>query len=124
MSAQPNSGLPSVTVHEDQLVREETFTDLHAATIRRLTPVTPDGERDASRPVRFSGHTQIMSSAGALPLDFEIDAQDLAAAFKAFPAQVETALQELAAQMESLQRERASRIVSPREAAGPNLIIP
>lgn len=113
----------NAAVDEKNLYLEETFTDLKVATIRRLTPVLPDGSPDLSRKVRFSGHTQIMTPGGALPLQFELEAHDLAGAFQAFPKAVETAINHLAEEMERLQRDRASRIVSPGEGGSP-LVLP
>jgi hypothetical protein len=113
----------NATVDEKNLFQEETFTDLKVATIRRLTPILPSGAPDASRKVRFSGHTQVMTPGGALPLQFELDADDLAGAFRIFPKAVETAINQLAEEMERVQRERASRIVAPGEV-GSKLILP
>jgi len=124
MNKASESRLPEVTVHPENLHREDVFTDLHSATIKRLTPVLPDGATDDSRPVRFSGHTQIYSPAGVLPLDFELEAKTLPEAMAAFPASVQAAITRLAEEMEAMQRERASRIVAPGQGGGPNLIIP
>jgi hypothetical protein len=40
---------PEIRIDEDNLYHEETFTDLKVGWIRRLTPVTPDGNRDKKR---------------------------------------------------------------------------
>jgi hypothetical protein len=114
----------SAAVDEKNLYQEETFTDLKVATIRRLTPVLPGGAPDPARKMRFSGHTQIMTPGGALPLQFDLDAEDLAGAFRQFPKAVETAIQQLAEEMEKLQRERSSRIISPNEGGGSKLVLP
>lgn len=118
------SQLPEMRVDKDNLYREDVFTDLQAATIKRLTPVTPDGKDDPARPVRFTGHAQIYSPAGLLPLDFEMEAATFAEALEAFPAGVKASVARLAEEMESLQRERASRIVAPGQGGGSNLILP
>jgi len=114
----------TASVDTKNLYQEESFTDLKVATIRRLTPVLPDGSPDAMRKILYSGHTQIMTPGGALPLQFDIEAPNLAEAFSQFPANVETAINKLAEEMERLQRDRTSRIVSPNDPGGPRLVLP
>ena len=41
--------LDELQIDTKNLFKEETFTDLKVGTIRRLTPVTPDGSPDAAR---------------------------------------------------------------------------
>ena len=72
MAAQ--NDLPDVRLDPAGLYREEIFTDRRAGTIRRLTPVKIGGETDASRPVLFSGQTQLLTPAGVLPLVFDVEA--------------------------------------------------
>ncbi|MCP4036268.1 MAG: cytoplasmic protein, partial [bacterium] len=48
MSEQPNL-TAEMQPDLDNLYREESFTDLKIAQIRRLTPVKPDGSIDESR---------------------------------------------------------------------------
>ena len=51
------------------LYREDSFTDLRTGSIRRLTPVTADGEPDDSRPVIYQGQAPqhgVDESRGAL----------------------------------------------------------
>ena len=40
-----------IKMNADNLYQEETFTDRRVGTIQRLTPVTPSGSRDDTRPV-------------------------------------------------------------------------
>ena len=47
----------------DNLHREETFTDMRAASVRRFTPVDEKGDRDTSRPVMYVGETTITALA-------------------------------------------------------------
>ena len=70
--------LPEVQLDPTSLYLEEIFTDRRAGTIRRLTPVTPQGENDGTRFVLYSGQTQLLTPAGVLPLAFEIEAESLA----------------------------------------------
>ena len=73
----PNENAPDIRMDTANLYREETFTDNAVGTLRRLTPVTADGETDPARPVQFVGTTQVLTTAGPLPLSFEIEAASL-----------------------------------------------
>ena len=79
----------------DNLHREETFTDLAAATIRRLTPVTADGSPDLSRPPFYIGETSLMTQVGPIPVQFTLEAQNLEEAFRLFPEGVKVAVEQL-----------------------------
>lgn len=103
---------------QDELYREDVFTDRTVGTIRRLTPVTAAGEPDASRPVLFHGTTQLLTPAGALPLSFEIEATTLAQAVERFSAAAEAALRETLEEIAALRREAASSLVIPDAAGG------
>jgi len=91
----------------------DVFTDRRAGSIRRLTPVTVDGATDATRPVLFSGQTQLLTPAGVLPLGFEIEAKTLEEALQKFPEGVKVALEQAIDEARELRREAASRIVVP-----------
>lgn len=107
------AGMPDIQVDRDAMYREETFTDRKAGTIRRLCPVTADGARDDSRPVLYSGQTQLLTPGGVLPLSFEIDANSLADALARFPAAVHAALEQAIEEARDYRREAGSRIVVP-----------
>jgi hypothetical protein len=77
--------LPEVQLDPTSLYREEIFTDRRAGTIRRLTPVTAEGETDSTRFVLYSGQTQLLTPAGVLPLAFEIEADVAAGCDPAVP---------------------------------------
>ena len=98
------------------LVREDSYTDGRIGTIRVLTPVTPDGAPDASRPVSYYGQTQVMTQAGPLPLSFELPGDSLSAAIEAFPEAAEQSIQEAVEEIKRLQREQASSIMVPGQA--------
>lgn len=117
MAAPPD--IPEIALDAAGLYREEIFSDRKAGTIRRLTPVTADGATDASRPVLFSGQTQLLTPAGVLPLVFDIEAKTLDEALKKFPGAVKVALNEAIEEARELRREAASRIVVPEVGAGP-----
>lgn len=116
MAAQ--NDLPDVRLDPAAMYREEIFTDRRAGTIRRLTPVTLDGATDPSRPVLFSGQTQLLTPAGVLPLVFEIEAATLDEALQKFPEGVKVALEQAIDEAREMRREAASRIVVPEVGAG------
>jgi len=113
-----DTGLPDIQLDSASLYREEIFTDRRAGTIRRLTPVTVDGATDASRPVLYSGQTQLLTPSGVLPLGFEIEADSLPAAIRQFPEAVKEALEQAIEEARELRRESASRIVVPDVGGG------
>ena len=112
------SNLPDISFDAANVYQEELFTDRTAGAIRRLTPVTPEGLRDPSRPVLFSGQTQLMTPGGVLPLGFEMDGQTLAEAIAQFTAAVHQALENAIEEAREMRREQQSRIVVPEAGAG------
>ena len=73
-----------IKMDAENLYREEMFTDNAVGTLRRLTPVTATGEIDPSRNDQYVGSTQVLTSAGPMPLSFEVPAESLADAAAAF----------------------------------------
>ena len=120
MSSNDQNALGDLEVDVANLYREDVFTDLQVATLRRLTPVKPDGTADASRPVLFIAGTQIMSQVGAVPVSAEVEAKDLQEAIAKFPAAIRDAIARLMEQAREMQRREASRLVVP----GPGSIPP
>jgi hypothetical protein len=116
MAAQ--NDLPEIQIDPKGLYREDVFTDRRAGSIRRLTPVSIDGAPDTSRPVLFSGQTQLLTPAGVLPLGFEIDAKTLEEALQKFPEGVKAALEQAIDEARELRREAASRILVPEVGGG------
>ena len=112
-------GLPEIQVDRNALYREDIYTDRKAGTIRRLTPVTVEGATDPSRPVLYSGQTQLLTPGGVLPLSFDIEAASLAEAAERFPAAVHAALEQAIEEAREFRREASSRIVVPDVAGGP-----
>ena len=105
--------LEQMQVDRGNLYREETVTDLRAATIRRLVPIKEDGSTDAQRAEMFIGSSQIMSPQGPVPIQAEIPAASLSEAMDKFPTAMQQAVQELIKQAEEYRRQEASRIVVP-----------
>lgn len=111
------AGLPEIKIDTDSLYREETFTDRQAGSVRRMTPVKPDGSTDDTRVVLYLGQTQLMTPGGVLPLGFEIEASSLQDAFEKFPEAVRQALEQAIEEAQQMRREAASRIVVPEGGA-------
>ncbi len=110
--------LDQLSMDPQQLYREETFTDRRIGTIRRLTPVDAEGNRDPARPVLFSGQTQVMTPVGPLPLSFGLQAETLEKAAADFPRAAQGALEETMEELKNLQREQAGSIVVPGQDRG------
>jgi hypothetical protein len=105
-----------IAMDQTGLYREETFTDRRVGTLQRLTPVTPAGADDATRPVLYIGQTQVLTPAGALPLTFEVPASSLDDAVEKFGELAKQALARTMRRLEELRREQASSIIVPGSA--------
>ncbi len=112
-----NDGRQS-TMDAAQLYREDVFTDRRVGTIRRLTPVTAEGNPDAARPLIFVGQAQVMTPMGAVPISFELDSPTLDGAIAKFGAAAEQAVQQTMRELQEMRREQASSLVIP-DSAGP-----
>lgn len=104
---------PEIKMDAAALMREEVYTDSRVGTIRKMTPVTIDGEADNSRPVQFVGSTQIMTPGGALPLSFEIETETLEDAVAGFGDAAKLAVERAMEELKEMQRQQASSIVVP-----------
>lgn len=113
MADEQNQGLRDLGVDVENLYREEVFTDLGAASIRRLTPVKVDGSDDASRPTMYIGETSLMTQMGPLPVQFPMEVDTLAEACRQFPEGVKAAVERLNERAREAMRDEASRIVVP-----------
>jgi len=107
-----------VTMHADRLYREELFTDREAGAIRRLMPVTADGQPDPARPVLFVGQTQLLTTMGSIPLTFEIPATSLNEAIGKFGDMAKQAFEQTVRDLEEYRRQAASSIVLPDRGSG------
>ena len=110
-----------IQVDRGNLFREETFTDLKVASIRRLTPVLPDGAPDPGREPAFFGESQLLSPAGPIPVQCPIEAATLEEAINRFPQALSRAVEEMLAAAEELRRREMTRIVIPGREAGSRL---
>ncbi len=116
MSTEPQ--LQDISFDLANLYQEEVFTDRAAGTIRRLRPILASGEPDPSRPVLYSGQTQLLTPGGVLPLGFEMEAASLEDAIAQFPAAVHEALNQAIEEAQQMRREQSSRIVVPEVGGG------
>ena len=101
------------SVNRQNLYREESFTDMKVASIRRLTPVKPDGSEDKSRKAIFVGQTSLITPNGPVPIQTIIDARQLQQAIKKFPEAMQNEMERLVAEMKKLKQEKESRIIVP-----------
>lgn len=116
-------GLDQIQVDTDNLYREESFTDLKVASIRKLVPIKVDGSDDDSRPAIFTGSAHIMSQMGPVPVNTQIEAASLEEALQKFPDAIKDAIDRMIEEAKEIQRQESSRIVVPKTAppgmAGP-----
>jgi hypothetical protein len=106
--------MTEIKIDPNNLYKEESFTDLTYATIRRLTPVKIDGSTDESREVFFTGMTQLMSPNGAIPVQCIIEgAKNLGEAAAKLPEAIEKRVQEMITEAKEMQRQESSRIIVP-----------
>ena len=106
-------------VDPNALFLEEIFTDRRVGTIRRLTPVKKDGQRDTARAVLYIGETQVLTPAGALPNGFEIGAGSLEEAADKFGPLAKEAIERTVKELQELRRQAASSIVIPQGGLPP-----
>ena len=103
-----------IKVDPNALYLEEVFTDRRVGTIRRMTPVKKDGERDQARAVLYIGETQVLTPAGALPIGFEIGAGSLEEAADKFGQLAREAIERTVRELQEMRRQAASQIVVPQ----------
>ena len=106
-----------LSVDANNLYREESYTDLKVASLKRLVPVTEAGEPDPSRQPRWIAQTQLMSQVGPVPVSCLIEATTLQEAIAKFPDAVGRAVEEMIEEAREMQRSEASRIVVPAAAS-------
>src|SRR5215210_7680154 len=87
------------------LYREEIITDRKVGTIRMLSPLKSDGTADASRAVMYMGEAQIMTSAGPLPISFEIEGKNLSEAVDNFGAAAKDAIERTVRDLQDMRRQ-------------------
>jgi hypothetical protein len=119
MAQAPDGRMAEPNMDPADLYLEEVFTDRRVGTIRRMTPVDGSGARDASRPIAYVGETQVMSSVGALPINFEIEAATLGEAAAQFGRAAKEAIERTMRELQEMRRQAASSIVVPQGGLPP-----
>jgi len=109
---------PEAKMDPTSLYREEIITDRKVGTLRIMTPLTVSGDIDAARPVLYMGEAQIMTSAGPLPISFEIEAGTLAEAVDGFGDAAKEAIEKTVRDLQEMRRQAASSIVVPQGGMG------
>lgn len=102
------------------LYREETVTDRKVGAIRVLIPIDVEGNEDSARQRVYVGQASVYTPAGALPLNFELEAGSLAEAIEKFPAAANRAVEETMKQLQEMRREAASSLYVPGQGGGGN----
>jgi hypothetical protein len=105
--------LSDLKMDPTSLYREDVYTDRRMGTIRVMTPVTGEGNIDLTRVILYVGETQILTSVGALPVVFEIEAKSLGEAAEKFADAAKVGVERTMRQLQELRREAASSIVVP-----------
>ena len=114
----PEAEKPDPRMDPAALFREEIFTDRQAGTLRRLSPVKADGSPDPARRTVYIDEAQLLTSVGALPLSFEIEAQSLEEAVKKYGDGVKQAYEAALDEFQEMRRRAASPLIIPDSGSG------
>ncbi len=95
------------------LYTEEIVTDRKMGTLHVLTPITPEGAKDPSRSMIFTGEVQLMTQMGPLPITFEIPADTVAEAISKYGEAAKEGVRKTIERFQEMRREAASKIVTP-----------
>lgn len=106
------------TMDASSLYREEIFSDRKVGTIRVLSPVRADGSPDLGRQVVYVGEAQLLTTAGALPLSFEIEARSLEEAVAKYADAAKEGFERAVQELQELRRQAASSIIVPDRGLG------
>lgn len=123
MNGRPSRSGAELKVDQENLYREELFTDLKVATVRRLTPVKPDGSPDEGRTPVFVGQSSVLTQAGPIPVDVPLEVKTLQEAWQAFPAALNRAIEDLVAEVDELRRRQTTGLIVPPSGAS-KLVMP
>ena len=113
-----DTNMPEIKIDAENMYREESFSDLKVGSIRKLIPVTANGDDDDSREVRYEGSASLMTPAGSLPLSFDLEADDLAGAIEKFPEAVNAAAERAIEELKEMQRQQSQKIQVPGQGGG------
>lgn len=113
-----------IRINQNNLYREEVFTDMTIGSLHQMTPVKVNGEVDKQRKIMFIGNTQLITKQGPLPIRFPIDARNLQQAVDKFPEAMEAFVNRMIAEAKEMQRQEESRIILPGSVAGGGIKMP
>lgn len=102
-----------MTMDASSLYREELFTDRKIGTIRVLTPVHANGSPDLDRTVVYVGEAQLLTTVGALPLSFEIEARSLEDAVTKYADAAQQEFERAVQELQEVRRQASSSIIVP-----------
>ena len=105
------------TMSADSLYREEIITDRRVGTIRVLSPLKSDGTPDAARPTIYTGEAQIMTNMGALPVSFDIEADNLADAVARYGEAAKDGIERTMRELQEMRRQASSGLIVPPPGA-------
>jgi hypothetical protein len=109
----PDERATDTKMDANNLYREEMVTDRKVGTLRMMVPITSAGAPDTARATLFIGEAQIMTNAGPLPINFEIEAKDLADAVAQFGEAAKEGVERTVRELQELRRQQQSSIVVP-----------
>ncbi len=119
-----NQPLPDIKIDTTSLVKEEVYSDQKVGSVRALIPVLANGETDPSRKTSYFGQTQVMTPGGAIPLNFDLKADNLADAFEGFGDAAKESMEQTMKEIQEYQREQASKIVVPGQTSNSQIQMP
>ena len=119
MATRPDDRMTEPEMNAADLWLEEIYTDRRVGTIRKMTPVTGAGVPDPARKVQWMGETQVMSTVGALPINFAIEAETLEEAEKKFGPAAKVAIERTVRELQEMRRQAASSLVIPQGGMPP-----
>ncbi len=114
----------TIRINQNNLYREEIFSDLMVGAIHQMTPVKPNAELDKQRTVMFIGNTQLITQQGPLPVRFPIEAKNLQQAIEKFPESLDAFIRKMVEEAKELQRKEESRIIMPGSPSVGNIKLP
>jgi hypothetical protein len=118
MAQDPTGRGGEASLDASALYREEIYTDRKVGTLRVLVPVTASGASDPSRTTIYSGEVQVMTNMGPVPIGFDVDAKDLAAAVAGYAAAAKEGVERTMRELQELRRQQSSSIVIPQAGTG------
>ena len=113
MADRPNSRAPETSMDAGSLYREEIYTDRKIGTLRVLVPVRADGTPDPARRNVYQGEAQLMTNVGPLPINFDIEATDLADAVTKYGDATKAGIERAMHELQEMRRQASSSIVLP-----------